>query len=123
MLPNSLTIYTYAYAMDGGTIVLMAYDSNQNDHSITLAQHGFLDIKNTHYRPGRLYFNELFVPIRSEMETAVLALLQNAHLLTNRPSDSIKTMCAAIIAFVMSDEYLNVARQVDKLQPLTGNTS
>jgi hypothetical protein len=91
--------------------------------------------------PGRLYFNDELIPIRSSLEANVLALLRSSELrvpdrpeepephsgkmvvigqdiqdfLDRTPEQCIRETLTAIIGFVESDEYLRVAEQVARL--------
>ncbi len=75
-IPEKLKIVEGFYLTNGGSIVLVAEEPNSTRHQITLAQHMFLEIFDPNLLPGRLYFNHLMVPIRSEMEAKLIALIQ-----------------------------------------------
>ena len=75
-IPEKLTFVDGFYFTDGGSIVLIAEEPDSTRHQITLAQHRFLEIFDPNLLPGRLYFDHLMVPIRSEMEAKLIALIQ-----------------------------------------------
>ncbi|MEK6220733.1 MAG: hypothetical protein N2D54_00615, partial [Chloroflexota bacterium] len=57
---------------------------------ITLAQHRFLEIFDPNLVPGRLYFDQFTVPVRSEMETKLIALIQGSAVMPSEPPESEK---------------------------------
>ena len=75
-IPERLTFVDGFYFTDGGSIVLIAEEPKSTRHQITLAQHRFLKIFDPNLLPGRLYFNHLMVPVRSEMEAKLIALMR-----------------------------------------------
>jgi len=86
-IPEKLTIVDGFYFTDGGSIVLIAEESNSTRHQITLAQHRFLEIFDPNLLPGRLYFNHLMVPVRSEMEVKLIALMQASEIVPVEPPE------------------------------------
>jgi len=80
-IPEKLKIVEGFYLTDGGSIVLVAEEPDSTRHQITLAQHMFLEIFDPNLLPGRLYFNHLMVPVRSEMEAKLIALIQVSEIL------------------------------------------
>jgi hypothetical protein len=84
-IPNNLTVVDGFYFTDGGSIVLVAEEPDRTRHQITLAQHRFLETFDPNLLPGRLYFNHLIVPARSEMEEKLIALLQASDALPGKP--------------------------------------
>lgn len=142
--PSRLTLRNSAYALDGGTTSLMATDESGRPHGIMLVQHAFPQASGSlDAIPGRLYFDGRLVPIRSEMEAAVLSLLKSAEVhfegrppfggetfqlspnalilgddirevFTRGPEDNIRALTAKVIAFVESDEYLFFADRVEQ---------
>ena len=80
-IPEKLKIVEGFYLTDGGSIVLVAEEPDSTRHQITLAQHRFLEIFDPNLLPGRLYFNHLMVPVRSEMEAKLIALIQVSEIL------------------------------------------
>ena len=87
-IPEKLKIVEGFYLTDGGSIVLVAEESDSTRHQITLAQHMFLEIFDPNLLPGRLYFNHLMVPIRSEMEAKLIALMQVSEIHPAEPPES-----------------------------------
>jgi hypothetical protein len=79
-IPENLTFVDGFYFTDGGSIVLLAEEPDRTRHQITLGQHRFLEVFDLNVLPGRLYFNHLLVPVRSEMEVKVIALLQASEI-------------------------------------------
>lgn len=79
-LPNRLVVRGCAMACDGGTIHLDATDDAGFQVSILLAT------PLPSFRvSGRLYFNGALVPIRSEREARIIALLSEATVKTSGP--------------------------------------
>ena len=89
-IPEKLTIVEGFYFTDGGSIVLIAEEPDSTRHQITLAQHRFLEIFDPNLLPGRLYFNHLMVPIRSEMEAKLIALVQVSEIVPAEPPEQEK---------------------------------
>ncbi len=89
-IPEKLTFVDGYYFTDGGSIVLIAEEPDSTRHQITLAQHRFLEIYDPNLMPGRLYFNHLMVPVRSEMEAKVIALMQVSEIIPVEPPESEK---------------------------------
>jgi hypothetical protein len=143
-LPAHLTLRDSAHALDGGTTSLMATDEAGCQHGVTLVQHSRPQASPSFDAvPGRLYFDGRLVPLRSELEAAVLALLKSAgvrfegrppfggetfqhspnalilgddirEVLARGPEDNIRALTAKVIAFVESDEYLSFADRVEQ---------
>jgi hypothetical protein len=110
MLPAQLTMCDFAIATDGGTIFLRAIDETDREHRIVLAQHAFPRRPSTDSVPGRLYFDDHLVPLRSELEARVLSLLRSSPV----EDDLLQTFVARIIEFVESDHYLQFAARVEQ---------
>src|SRR5262245_38149172 len=77
-LPAQLTIYDCAYCLDGGTISLAAIDDAGAEPSIVLIKHRS-PRPSEDVIPGRLYFDHVLVPIRSELESQLVRLLRAAE--------------------------------------------
>jgi|GEM_PF-1382022 len=148
-LPGRLTIHDSAYALDGGTTFLDATDETGRKHSVALIQHAFPQPDpSLDEVPGRLYFDDELVPMRSELETQVLALLRKAdvrfsdshadegestrispnalilgdeirQVLSRGPEDNIRALSSAVVAFVESEEYLQFAERVEQAADTT----
>jgi hypothetical protein len=144
VLPTRLTVYSFAYALDGGTTVLRATDEAGREHGLTLVQHAFPQPSpSLGAIPGRLYFDDELVPMRSDVETAVLVLLRGAEVrysglvpehgeriqlspnalvlgddirqvLARDPEENIRALVAEVIRFVESDHYLRFAERVEQ---------
>jgi hypothetical protein len=56
--------------------------------------------------PGRIYFNDYLVPIRSSDEAYVLDLLRTARPATPEQADYLMGGAHRIISFVTSSEYI-----------------
>lgn len=141
-LPARLTIRNCAYALDGGTTVLQAVDEAGHEHVIKLVQHAFPQASPPDWIPGRLYFDEELVPMRSDLEAGVLALLRAAEVrfterhvpgeriqlspnalilgddirqvLTRGPEENIRALTARVIEFVESESYFWFADRVEQ---------
>ena len=144
VLPARLTVHDCDYALDGGTTVLRATDEAGRAHDVMLVQHAFPQSSpSLGAIPGRLYFDDELVPMRSDVEAGVLALLRAAgvrysgplpehgeriqpspnalilgddirQVLTRGPEENIQGLLADVIQFVESDEYLRFAERVEQ---------
>jgi hypothetical protein len=76
-LPETLEITNGCYLLDGGTTSLTCVDEDGEEHSVLLAQHAFRD-EAIGWEPGRLYFDNVIIDVRSADETRIVNLLQNA---------------------------------------------
>jgi hypothetical protein len=143
-LPRRLTLQSFAYALDGGTTSLTATDEAGKEHGILLIQHAFPQIGPSFDAiPGRLYFDHELVPMRSDIEAAVLTLLRDAdvrfedanngawnrtklspnalilgedirQVFTSPPADLLRTLAMRVIQFVESDEYVKFPDRVEQ---------
>src|SRR4051794_4924357 len=77
-LPTSLVLRSGNYCMDGGTTRLECADEAERPHVVMLVQRSFPGGR-TFGIPGRLYFDGELVPMRSEAESRLLALLGAAE--------------------------------------------
>lgn len=89
-IPEKLTVVDGFYFTDGGSIVLVAEEPDRTRHQITLGQHRFLEIFDPNLLPGRLYFNHLIVPVRSEIEAKLIARMQTSNIIPVEPPGSEK---------------------------------
>ena len=135
-----LTLLDCEYVLDGGSMCLSLRDAGGGEHTVTLMQHAFPDGEDA----GKLYADGQLVPIRSALETQVLAALaaaeiapapeepraeaQNVDLnrttiifgddirdfLTREPDENLRALRDQLIAFVQSDEYVSFAKQVEQ---------
>ena len=144
-MPTRLTIRGFSYALDGGTIDFLTSDEVGLRRDIVLVQHLFLEAGPTSpdWIPGRLYFDGQLVPIRSVLESEVLALLRGAEVawsqslepqgiafqilsnygltsedirqsLTRDSTDNIGRLKTWLIKFVESAEYVRFPEQVEQ---------
>jgi hypothetical protein len=128
VLPESLTVHSFWYSPDGGTTVLEASDEAGCEHVVMLVQHVSPEV--TPHRdelPGRLYFDGELVPMRSDVETRVLALLraagtQSAGLLPDQDASDTRALLVSVIEFVESEEYLRFAERVEQAADTTRYT-
>jgi hypothetical protein len=93
-LPTRIVVRDSAMALDGGTIHLIAADEAGRLVSILLAT----SLPNASMRvAGRLYFYGDLVPMRSEREARILALLSDATIEVARlPANVLKSRIAII---------------------------
>lgn len=147
VLPKRLTIHGSAYFLDGGTTILQATDDEGREHSIMLVQHAFAHAGlSLNAIPGRLYFDDRLIPMRSELEAQVVQLLRTAEVryvapvgsesnqdlrtqlspkalilgddirqvLSRGPEENMRAHAAAMVQFVLSDEYLHFVERVEQ---------
>jgi hypothetical protein len=117
---------------------------------VMLVQHAFLQPGSSlDAVPGRLYFDGDLVPMRSDLETQVLALLRAAEVrhsgpllhqsvsiplspnpfilggrqvLRRGPEENIRALLAVVVEFVESDAYLRFAERVEQADDKTRYT-
>jgi ribosomal protein L7/L12 len=117
ILPSRLIVYSAAFALDGGTLYLMAKDEKGRERSIKLVQHGFPRRRHScDDIPGRLYFDDNLVPMRSIFETGVMSLLKSAK---SRSPDEFEQTMTQVIEFVESDEYLRFPERIEQAADAT----
>ncbi len=111
-VPSRLTLYNVRFVFDGGTRHLYATDERGAEHRITLVQR-MQQISDPRELPGRLYFDDDLVAVRSDLESDLLRLLKTAELspCANAPPDSeiLRGAVNALISFVESDAYVSLA--------------
>ncbi len=83
--PDSFVILNGAFASDGGSIALHVRDSQGSEHSLLLQQHLLLHQENPSRLPGRLYYDNVLVPVRSEVESRILAALHEGDIESAAP--------------------------------------
>jgi hypothetical protein len=110
--------------LDGGTISLHAISDAGERCEIRLNQHTW----NAYENPGRLFFNDEIVEIRSDNETKIILLLEKAVFDSrvtedNRlglGKDGVKRLVKEVITFVKSAEYIDIAKNgVPERQPMS----
>jgi hypothetical protein len=135
--------------MDGGTVCVTGTDEAEQSHVVMLVQSAFPS-GITFGVPGRLYFDGEPVPIRSELESRVLALLRAAdvrytppageqageriklspnalilgddikEVLTRGPEENIRGLRDKIVESVESPRYVSFAAEVDRVNKHAG---
>jgi hypothetical protein len=123
-------------AMDGGSIMLHVLDTTGANHRLLLVQRAFLSGPHRLGLPGRIYLDDVLIPVRSPDEAALLGFLQNPlitastepppphtggriiigdHLkayfaaVDRSPADAIRHLVNEMLTFVESDEYVHLA--------------
>lgn len=144
-----LTLFDCSYWADGGTTILYAHDEEGCEHRIMLVQHAMPDPGDMRTGiPGRLYFDDELVPLRSLREMEVLDLLHTAEVrrgrrqpegeqvplspsafltagddikqeLTSGPEEKLLATLAYILEFVKSERYLRFAERVEQAEDPT----
>ncbi len=131
-----LTLRACAAAGDGGSLAVDVIDSDGHKHWITLVQHVFLDGYAVDRIPGRLYWNDELIGIRSAEESTLLASLesplvdcstdldpdaacdgheadaQDRKLVLDEITEDVSRCAEAIRTFVSSDRYLEIAEKL-----------
>lgn len=142
-LPTTLILYTGAYALDGGTTILYARDEAGKEHSVRLVQHAFPHPDAPLDRiPGRLYFNNELIAVRSGLEARLLEVLFNAaarvqdnpesatgdrispntlilgddikRVVQGSPEQNLRAMLQSVIDYVASEAYVTFAAEAAK---------
>jgi hypothetical protein len=89
--------------LDGGSIFLVLRDTDGRKHRVELVQSMFPSPPGSGRLPGRLYFDDELVPIRSEIEVTLLSGLKNA---TGPTSVSpIRELAEELLRVVESERY------------------
>ena len=114
-LPTRLSLEKISYLLDGGTALLSVADEDGSRHTILLAQHTFLEDKTSNFLPGRLYFDQHLLAVRSETEQHLITLLKVAAQYGAPDKPHLKFGVDSIIQFVESVEYLELADKVENL--------
>ncbi len=131
-----LTLKDSAAASDGGSLALQVTDCDGHDHWVTLVQHVFLDGHPRDRIPGRLYWNDELIGVRSMEESALLVSVESSATDCSLRTDqgiagdgcqadasdkgsrldgikaSISGCAQEIRAFVLSGRYLEIAEQL-----------
>lgn len=110
-IPERLTLHTCSLRLDGGTITVTATDDRDVVRKIRLVQSAFA-AGSTFLTPGRLYFDDEQVAVRSEDESLLLELLRNALIL----NETVTRMRDMIVRRVESPQYVAFAAEVDHVQ-------
>jgi hypothetical protein len=110
-IPERLTLHTCSIRLDGGTTTLTATDEQDVVRKIRLVQSAFA-AGSTFLTPGRLYFDDEQVAVRSEDESLLVALLRNALIL----NETVTRMRDMIVKRVESPHYVAFAVEVDQVR-------
>ncbi len=86
-IPEKITLVDGYYFTDGGSIVLIAETPDSNRRQITLGQHRILEYYDPNVLPGRLYWDSQLVPVRSELEADLIALLETSEIAPGEPPE------------------------------------
>ena len=111
-LPDSLTIYQSSRMTDGGTLVLFARGPLGEEHRIELGKRWIRDAP----KAGRLSLDGQPVPVRSESESSLLKILENATItyISTRISDPdeiatlslrLRGIVSGLVSYIRSEEY------------------
>jgi hypothetical protein len=76
---GKLVLHTSQYCLDGGTTILKGIDESNRDREVMLVQSMFQEMREFGI-PGRLYLDGELVPVRSELESQVLAMLRASEI-------------------------------------------
>ncbi len=79
-IPDLFSIEDASYAMDGGSIYLQVLDVEYHMHDVLLTQHMLPEWDDEGRLPGRLYFDDEIIPVRSDSETALIRTLRSASI-------------------------------------------
>lgn len=126
-IPEKLAIVEGFYFTDGGSIVLIGEDTDSTRHQITLVQHRFLDTFDPNMTPGRLYFNQQMIPVRSEEEADLISLLEASEIVPDEPPEPEKSEACAgdglvvVVGDDLKEYYAKVAEgKGEAIQHLIG---
>jgi hypothetical protein len=133
-VPRRIIVRDCAYAMDGGSIHLLAQDERGRQFDILLGQHAFPKAnRSTDLIPGRLYFGSQLVPIRSELESQKAEVKappsqpqpsgQVAYgsedirqFFMRTPEENCRAFLRKIVEFVQSERYISFASEVSRVE-------
>jgi hypothetical protein len=113
-IQGQLIITNCAFAMDGGSKVLIGKDSTGKEIHFHLPQHGIISNFTEDLTPGRLHVNGEPIEVRSELEWDILIKLSESIIespFETEKDHSISDMVKEIIHFIKSDEYVEVAKR------------
>lgn len=135
------TIEDGAYALDGGSIYLLLRDAVGIQHSIVLVQHRIPMDEADLRMPGRLYFDDQLIGVRSEEEARLVSAIKiaticSAHIerpvpeeetgptvvigediadflsaTETSPEAAIRHLVDSLVKFVESEEYIKLAER------------
>jgi hypothetical protein len=150
-LPQHLTVCDSLYMLDGGTTLLTATDEGGTRHTVMLVQSAFPKVNEFFpYLPGRLYFDEQLVSVRSRREAELIALLRGCEIqyastfdeeaaetadlsshrvilgddikqvMSRGPEENLRALLAQVIERVESPAYVAYAAEVDRANGTAG---
>ena len=141
--PTTLVLRSSQYFLDGGTTVLAGTDERGRERAVMLVQNAFTR-GNTFGIPGRLHLDGAPVPVRSELESRVLAALRAAEVqytppegeptgeriqlspnalilgddikqvLTRGPEENIRALRNQVVETVEAEGYVSFAAEVER---------
>lgn len=141
--PTRLVLQSSQYFLDGGTTVLTGTDERGRERAVMLVQNAFAG-GNTFGIPGRLHLDGEPVPVRSELESQVVAALRAAEVrhtplegeqvgeriqlspnalilgddikqvLTRGPEENIRALRDQVVETVESVGYVSFAAEADR---------
>jgi hypothetical protein len=119
-LPSRLSVHCCWAAGDGGSLLFDATDEQKGEHTIELIQHAYHYTKDPKRISGRLYFDGEIVPIRSDREAVIMALLRKAEIRSAPPEgvpweqqydDHLRDSLNRVIEYIESPRYLSFAAE------------
>ncbi len=113
---SRFVVVSVGFLTDGGTIRLHLLDERGEPHIVRLQQHAFPQSVNSDNLPGRLYIDDIEVPVRSPQEARLLDSLLTADVHSEWLRSTARNLIDDLIGFVASDEYLEFAAQVDAIR-------
>ena len=141
-IPTSLILTDCSYGLDGGSINIEAQDQSGRTHQISLPQHRIPENFKPTQIPARLHLNGTPVALRSVAESQLLDALRTAsvesvetdsqpgisasRLVLSRdietyleavdesPDAAIRLLVQRVVDFVVSDEYLTIAKHLER---------
>ena len=117
---GEIILHEFGAWMDGGSITLSLTDANQIYFEVTICQSVSLKtpVNTDTWIAGSLLFNNIEVPIRSDIERKILAALKSLQFSQNlslRNSALKRELISSRIAFVESEEYLRIASEMGRI--------
>jgi len=104
--------------MDGGTVTLIVEDAEAKNYEIEFTQKVNLNPLENFPFPGSLLLDKNEVGIRSELETEILTAIKNASFgakIKENEKGLLKQMIKDCIEFVTSDDYIQIAEKVGRI--------
>ena len=104
--------------MDGGSVTLKVNENELSFYDVEFVQKVYLKHTENCPKPGSLLLNGKEVDIRSELEQELLAKLKVAVLgsrIREREKELSKMIISEAIAFVESNDYIEVAKKLGRI--------